>query len=66
MKNLLLKKSENKEARMAVVGLEYVGLPLSVVFAQAGFEVIGVDLVQEKVELLNQGISYIQDIPQRF
>jgi UDP-N-acetyl-D-glucosamine dehydrogenase len=52
-----------RKARLGIVGLGYVGLPLAVEFAKAGFPVTGIDLQQSKVDLLNQGISYIQDIP---
>lgn len=63
MKNSLLIKIKNKESKIAVLGLGYVGLPLAVVFAQAGFYVIGIDPIQEKVDQINQGKSYIQDVP---
>jgi UDP-N-acetyl-D-glucosamine dehydrogenase len=46
-----------------VLGLGYVGLPLAVVFAEAGFEVLGIDPIQSKVDALNRGESYILDIP---
>lgn len=48
---------------VVVVGLGYAGLPLAVAFAEVGVEVIGLDVEPERVELLNQGISYIDDIP---
>jgi UDP-N-acetyl-D-glucosamine dehydrogenase len=53
-----------KTARVGVVGLGYVGLPLAVEFAKAGFQVTGVDVSAGKVDRLNQGISYVQDVPQ--
>jgi UDP-N-acetyl-D-glucosamine dehydrogenase len=59
----LATKIQNKTAKTGVIGLGYVGLPLAVEFARAGFEVLGFDVSQSKVETLNQGISYIQDIP---
>ena len=62
-KESLLKQLKNKEARMAVLGLGYVGLPLAVVFAEAGFNVIGIDPDQDKVDSLNKGVSYIPDVP---
>jgi UDP-N-acetyl-D-glucosamine dehydrogenase len=62
-KEALLTKLKNKEARMAVLGLGYVGLPLAVVFAEAGFDVIGIDPDASKVDLLNKGVSYIPDVP---
>jgi len=62
-KENLLTKLKEKKARMAVLGLGYVGLPLAVVFAEAGFEVIGIDPDKSKVDALNKGISYIPDVP---
>jgi UDP-N-acetyl-D-glucosamine dehydrogenase len=56
-------KIENREARVGVVGLGYVGLPLAVEFAGAGFHVTGIDIDAKKVDALNRGESYIQDIP---
>ena len=50
-------------ARVGVVGLGYVGLPLAVEFAQAGFSVTGIDIDARKVADLNRGESYIQDVP---
>jgi UDP-N-acetyl-D-glucosamine dehydrogenase len=49
--------------RIGIVGLGYVGLPLAVAFAEAGHEVVGVDAVASKVEALNAGRSYVEDIP---
>lgn len=63
LKQQLLQKIESREARVGVVGLGYVGLPLAVAFAQAGFEVIGVDVSSEKVESLQRGSSYVEDVP---
>ena len=63
IKNELIKKFEERKARIGILGLGYVGLPLAVVFAEAGFEVTGVDPVQSKVEAINQGKSYILDVP---
>lgn len=62
-KNTLLTKLNDRTARVAIMGLGYVGLPLAVVFADAGFEVVGIDPDQRKIDALQQGISYIQDIP---
>lgn len=59
----LIQKLESRTAVMAVIGLGYVGLPLATVFAEAGFRVIGVDTVQEKVEMINRGESYVLDVP---
>ncbi len=59
----LLNRLKNREARVGIVGLGYVGLPLAVEFAEAGFSVIGLDVMKEKVDMLNKGESYIMDIP---
>lgn len=61
-KEILLAQLKEKKARMAVLGLGYVGLPLAVVFAEAGFEVIGIDPDMSKVDSLNKGVSYIPDV----
>jgi len=53
---------DSREARIGVVGLGYVGLPLAVEFARAGFRVTGFDLDAEKVRLLGEGRSYIEDV----
>lgn len=62
-KETLLNKLSQRTAKIGVVGLGYVGLPLAVEFAKVGFTVLGVDLSQHKVEQLNAGTSYIADIP---
>lgn len=62
MKRELLKKIENKELTVGVVGLGYVGLPLAVEKAKAGFKTIGFDVQKEKVELVNKGHNYIGDV----
>jgi UDP-N-acetyl-D-glucosamine dehydrogenase len=49
--------------RVGVIGLGYVGLPLGVVFAEAGVPVLGLDVVDEKVAAINAGISHIEDVP---
>ncbi len=54
---------EKRTARLAVIGLGYVGLPLAVELAQAGFEVHGIDIDAKRVAQLNAGRSYIQDVP---
>ena len=59
----LAEKIKNKTARVGVVGLGYVGLPLAAEFAHVGFRVTGIDLQESKVEELNRGVSYIQDVP---
>ncbi|GAB6397886.1 nucleotide sugar dehydrogenase [Faecalimonas mobilis] len=62
MKNELLKKIEKKELTVGVVGLGYVGLPLAVEKAKAGFKTIGFDVQDEKVNLVNEGHNYIGDV----
>lgn len=59
----LSSKIASRKAKVGVVGLGYVGLPLAVEFAQAGFNVTGIDVQQSKVDEVNSGESYIQDIP---
>jgi UDP-N-acetyl-D-glucosamine dehydrogenase len=58
----LLKKIESKQAKLGVIGLGYVGLPLAVEFAQAGFTVVGYDVDAGKVSQLMAGKSYIPDV----
>ncbi|MEW6319593.1 MAG: nucleotide sugar dehydrogenase [Acidobacteriota bacterium] len=59
----LLKRIESKQARLGVIGLGYVGLPLAVEFARAGFSVVGFDVDTVRVGELNKGVSYIPDVP---
>jgi len=60
---LLKEKLRSREARLGVIGLGYVGLPLSMEFARAGFRVVGIDTDGEKVRKLTAGESYIKDVP---
>lgn len=59
---LLEKKIKNKAAKIGVIGLGYVGLPLALEFAKTGFKVTGFDIDAEKVRKANRGESYIKDI----
>ncbi len=59
----LSSRISSRTARIAVIGLGYVGLPLAVAFARAGFPVVGVDVDERKVAALNRGESYIADVP---
>ncbi|HEX5132899.1 MAG TPA: nucleotide sugar dehydrogenase [Candidatus Krumholzibacteria bacterium] len=59
----LIDKLRARDARTAVIGLGYVGLPLAVELAQAGFHAVGIDVNAEKVALVNAGDSYIGDVP---
>ena len=61
-KEALIKKLKDKTATIAILGLGYVGLPLAVVFGEAGFHVTGVDPDSRKVDLLKKGESYIPDV----
>jgi UDP-N-acetyl-D-glucosamine dehydrogenase len=61
-KDALIQKFTDRTAKIAVLGMGYVGLPLATVFGEAGFQVIGIDPVAEKVELLNRGESYVGDV----
>ena len=58
----MLEKIRDHSAKIGVVGLGYVGLPLAVLQAKTGYSVIGIDAVAEKVELVNQGNNYIGDV----
>lgn len=62
MKEELLKKIEQKKITAGVVGLGYVGLPLAVEKAKAGFQTIGFDVQTAKVDMVNQGRNYIGDV----
>lgn len=62
MKEKLLQKIKEKKLTVGVVGLGYVGLPLAVEKAKAGFKTIGFDIQKEKVKLVNEGHNYIGDV----
>lgn len=62
MKKTILEKIEKKEIIVGVVGLGYVGLPLAVEKAKAGFKTIGFDVQREKIDLVNEGVNYIGDV----
>jgi UDP-N-acetyl-D-glucosamine dehydrogenase len=59
----LLDRFTNRSAKIAVIGLGYVGLPLAAVFAESGFQVIGIDTVEDKVQSIQDGKSYVLDVP---
>ena len=61
-KEMLINKLKDKKARIGILGLGYVGLPLAVVFAEAGFHVTGIDPDSRKIDALAKGISYIPDV----
>jgi UDP-N-acetyl-D-glucosamine dehydrogenase len=62
MKEALIKKINDKTAKIAVIGLGYVGLPLAVEKAKTGYTVTGFDVNAEKVDMVNKGINYIGDV----
>lgn len=59
----LHQKIAARQAVVAVIGLGYVGLPVAVVFAEAGFRVVGLDIDEGRIEAINRGASYISDVP---
>ena len=62
MKEKLLDKINNKKIKAGVIGLGYVGLPLAVEKAKAGFKTVGFDIQEEKVNMVNKGKNYIGDV----
>src|SRR5262245_6734254 len=62
--NALLDRIQSRHARVGVIGLGYVGLPLAVEFARAGFSVVGFDVDNSKIDQINNGVSYIPDVGQ--
>ncbi len=63
IKDTLIKKFQDKSAKIGILGMGYVGMPLAVAFAEAGFNVLGIDPDQRKSDTFNKSISYIQDVP---
>lgn len=59
----LQQRIASRTAKVGLIGLGYAGLPLAVAFAEAGFDVVGIDLQDARVDALNRGESYIGDIP---
>jgi len=59
----LLSKIEKRSAKIGIIGLGYVGLPLTLRFCEENFQVIGFDTDSKKVDMLNKGISYVKHIP---
>ena len=62
IKQTLISQLEERSARIAVLGLGYVGLPLAVIFAETGFSVTGIDTAEDKVDSIMRGESHIQDV----
>lgn len=63
MKNITIQKFKDKTAKIGIVGLGYVGLPLMLRYVDVGYQVLGFDIDDSKVQKLNQGQSYIEHIP---
>ncbi|MCP5096739.1 MAG: nucleotide sugar dehydrogenase [Chloroflexi bacterium] len=61
-KTELINKIQTRQAKIGIIGMGYVGLPLAVSFCKVGFHVIGIDVDAKKVKQLNNGISYVEDI----
>lgn len=59
----LEEKINKKSAKICIVGLGYVGLPLAVAFSEAGFKVLAIDIQQKRVDSVKRGQSYIADVP---
>ena len=59
---MLSEKISTKSAMIGVIGLGYVGLPLAVEKAKAGFKVLGFDVQKRKVDMVNDGCNYIGDV----
>jgi len=59
----LLERITNKSARIGIIGIGYVGLPLVTIFAEAGFHVTAIDVSEDRMNQLSRGQSYIQDVP---
>ena len=58
----LIKKINNRSAKIGVIGLGYVGLPLAMEFVNAGYNVAGIDIDKKKIDSLNDGENYINDV----
>ncbi|MEO0025933.1 MAG: NAD(P)-binding domain-containing protein, partial [candidate division WOR-3 bacterium] len=59
----LVQQIDRRQARVAVIGIGYVGLPLAVEIARAGYHTVGIDVDENKVQAVRQGKSYIGDVP---
>ncbi len=66
MKDKIVSKIKNKEARIGIIGMGYVGLPLAREFLKKGFTILGFDIDESKVKSLNKGKSYIKHIKDDF
>jgi UDP-N-acetyl-D-glucosamine dehydrogenase len=61
-KTQLIEKFNKRDVRVGIIGLGYVGLPLAVVFGEAGYKITGIDLDPSKIDAINRGQSYIEDV----
>ena len=61
--SILEEKIESKNIKVAIVGMGYVGLPLALSFANAGIEVLGIDIDAQKIKIINSGKSPLKQIP---
>ena len=61
----LIGKLRSRKAQIGIVGLGYVGLPLSLAYAEVGYRVLGLDIDENKTDCINQGKSYIQHIDEQ-
>ena len=62
----LIDKINDKSAKIGVIGLGYVGLPLAIEFTNAGYKVTGIDIDENKVNSINSGKNYIKDVDDNF
>ena len=62
MKDTIFKSTNKHEKTVGIIGLGYVGLPLAIRFSEVGYKVIGFDIDDKKVDMLNRGESYIKHI----
>jgi UDP-N-acetyl-D-glucosamine dehydrogenase len=60
--DIIIDQLRQRTAKVAVIGLGYVGLPLAVVFAEAGFDVVGIEPDEKKIDTIRRGKSYVQDV----
>ncbi len=63
IKEQLIDLLKSRKAKIGIIGVGYVGLPLAVTFSDAGYQVVGIDPIKEKVDMINRGESYIMDVP---
>ena len=58
----VLQRIRNRQAHIAIIGLGYVGLPLALRFSDAGFNVLGIDVDESKIDAIDKGVSYIKHL----